>query len=581
MTILLDTSISRTLDGLTERLASLPGTRVEAWVFEDAAARRAAEHRLAAVGVEAVIRSAYKPLLHFFLDELGLETDHGPLAGARDIAVRLPAATTATAAATAQRFRLEAYPLAGMLPGGRLRLGEGDDPGHYAVQLDGGVAHRVFVPLAASGAPCGWLRVWQGDTCLEDGPLATEFELAFAAAMNAIRSHGWGVQAPYFDVLRIGIGTGGIERRLSCQDECISTREALHEDLYFSILEFFQERAGLPRGDRTLQPGQIVPDVRGADGADGATRVRVELLPHPRVEAADAAGEALSADALAGLSRPLTPDEAAVEMQALGGKRFSVLSTQGRVVRATHIEGSLPGLVISGGQHANETSGVVGALRAAHALKQRPHAHFALIALENPDGAALHVHLREDNPRHMSHAARYTALGDDLEARMAPPFGEKAARLEAIERTGAGLHMSLHGYPAHEWTRPLTGYVPPGFETWTIPKGFFLILRHHAGRDGTAFMQALTAQLAASPELAGFNARQLATWGSHAGEVPFPVLNGIPCMIVEDHRSTVPFTLVTEFPDQTIYGDAFRLAHTTQMRTVLAAAELYWAGLLN
>ncbi|MGE8366611.1 MAG: hypothetical protein ACN6QA_17855, partial [Cupriavidus sp.] len=97
MTILLDTSISRTLDGLTERLASLPGTRVEAWVFEDAAARRAAEHRLAAAGVAAVIRSAYKPLLHFFLDELGLELDRGPLAGVRDIAVRLPAATTATA----------------------------------------------------------------------------------------------------------------------------------------------------------------------------------------------------------------------------------------------------------------------------------------------------------------------------------------------------------------------------------------------------------------------------------------------------------------------------------------------------
>ncbi|MGT2493981.1 hypothetical protein ACU4GD_34510 [Cupriavidus basilensis] len=243
------------------------------------------------------------------------------------------------------------------------------------------------------------------------GPLATEFELAFAAAMNAIRSHGWGVQAPYFDVLRIGIGTGGIERRLSCQDECISTREALHEDLYFSILEFFQDRAGLPRGDRTLQPGQIVPDVRGTDGADGATRVRVELLPHPRAVAADAAGTALSADALAGLSRPLRPDEAAVEMQALGGKRFSALSTQGRVVHATHIEGSLPGLVISGGQHANETSGVVGALRAAHALKQHPHAHFALIALENPDGAALHVHLREDNPAicRMPRATRHWA----------------------------------------------------------------------------------------------------------------------------------------------------------------------------
>ena len=577
MTILLDTSIPHTLDTLVEHVAAMPGVQVQAWVFDDVATRRAAEQRLAAAGVQAAIHSAYKPLLHFFLEALALEHHGGRLAAAGEISVRLPAATTA---GQSQRFRLEAYPLAGMLPQGSLRLSEGDDEGHYVVDL-GGIAHRVFVPLAASGAPCGWLRLSRDGAVLEDGPLATEYELAFAAAMDAIRGHAWGRQGPYFDVLRIAIDTGGIERRLSYQDECISTREALHEDLYFSILEFFQDRAGLPRGDRTLQPGQIVPEIRHAEGA---TRVRVALLPHPHVAAvtpADAAASPLSPSALAGLSQPLTPEEAGVEMHALGGKRFSVLSTQGRVVHGTHIEGSLPGLVISGGQHANETSGVVGALRAAHALKQRPHAHFALIALENPDGAALHVQLREDNPRHMSHAARYTALGDDLEARTAPPFVEKAARLEAIERTGAGLHMSLHGYPAHEWTRPLTGYVPPGFETWTIPKGFFLILRHHAGRDGMAFMQALTAQLAASPDLAAFNARQLATWGNHAGEVPFPVLNGIPCMIFEDSRSTVPFTLVTEFPDQTVYGDAFRLAHTTQMRAVLAAAELYWAGLLG
>ncbi|MDF3831566.1 hypothetical protein P3W85_01115 [Cupriavidus basilensis] len=576
MTILLDARIARTLDALTERLTAMPGSRVEAWVFEDADARRAAALRLADAGVTAVIRSAYKPLLHFFLDELGLDGDGTGIAGVRRIAVRTPAAGTR---AQAQRFRLETYPLAGMLPEGRLSLDQGDADGHYSVELDGAV-HRVFVPLAASGAPCGWLRLWQGDICLEDGPLATEFELGFAAAMAAIRNHGWSRQAPYFDVLRIAIDTGGIERALSYQDECISTREALHEDLYFSVLEFFQDRAGLPRGDRTLQPGQIVPDIRPCDGA---TRIRMELLPHPRAAAAedDTATTALRADALAVLPRPLTPDEAALAMHALGGKRFQANSTQGRLVHGTCIEGALPGLVISAGQHANESSGVVGALRAAHALALHPGAHFALVAMENPDGAALHARLREDNPRHMSHAARYTALGDDLEARMAPPFGEKAARLEAIARTGAGLHLSLHGYPAHEWTRPLTGYVPPGFENWTLPKGFFLILRHHAGRDGMAFMHALTAQLAASPELAAFNARQLATWGRHAGEVPFPVLNGIPCMIVEDHRSTVPFTLVTEFPDQTIYGDAFRLAHTTQMRAVLGAAELYWAGLLD
>jgi hypothetical protein len=164
---------------------------------------------------------------------------------------------------------------------------------------------------------------------------------------------------------------------------------------------------------------------------------------------------------------------------------------------------------------------------------------------------------------------------------MQPPFGEKAARLEAIARTGARLHLSLHGYPAHEWTRPRAGYVPRGSELWTVPKGFFLIFRRHPGHDGMRFLTALTEELqSGSEELAAFNAQQHRMWHAHVGDLPYERINGIPCMVITDERSTVPFTLVTEFPDETVQGPAFQLAHTTQMRTVLAAARLYWKGLL-
>ena len=70
-------------------------------------------------------------------------------------------------------------------------------------------------------------------------------------------------------------------------------------------------------------------------------------------------------------------------------------------------------------------------------------------------------------------------------------------------------------------------------------------------------------------------------WHAHVGELPFAPINGIPCLVITDERSTVPFTLISEFPDETVRGAAFRLAHTTQMRTVLAAARLYWDGLLD
>ena len=50
---------------------------------------------------------------------------------------------------------------------------------------------------------------------------------------------------------------------------------------------------------------------------------------------------------------------------------------------------------------------------------------------------------------------------------------EVKARREAAALSGARLHVNLHGYPAHEWTRPFTGYLPRGFESWSLPRGFF------------------------------------------------------------------------------------------------------------
>ena len=105
MTSLLEIDIPRTLDALVRDHAK-PGTSLEAWVFEDELARRAAEAALADAGVRARIRSAYKPLLHFFLEEV-------ELSGLTAITVRTPN----HALAAEQRFRVEAYPLAGLLRG--------------------------------------------------------------------------------------------------------------------------------------------------------------------------------------------------------------------------------------------------------------------------------------------------------------------------------------------------------------------------------------------------------------------------------------------------------------------------------
>jgi len=574
MVRLLDERVPRTLDQLVTKLhdSSFRGSRVQAWLFEDVEERRAAERTLATAGVHARFRSAYKPLVHFFLEELNL-------ADLSQVTVRYPVHN----AALRQRFLLEAYPLAALVNGAEIQFIAGESDRSYDIEARdrSGQSHeyRVFAPNRLRTdyigeralSPTGWLKVEGRPDNLPniDEPLETEFELAFRKAMAAISAHRWPREEPYFDVLRVRVETPGIERRLDIGDECMSTHEALHEDIYFSVLEFCQRRSGRAIGDRRLQPGQIVPEVRRSR----EPRVIVELQSHachddPRrsnvpLEAADA---------------PMSLPQVHRELALLGGQAFSGLSRQGRPVRGAYWAGWRPPILLTAGQHANETSGVVGALRAARRLLERD-AHFAIIPVENPDGYVLHGELCVDNPRHMHHAARYTALGDDLEYRTEAPWFEKGARLEALRISGAQLHVNLHGYPAHEWTRPLTGYVPRGFEFWTVPKGFFLIMRHRRGwaEQAMALIEEVTFRLAQSPELVAVNRAQIEAFRAHSDGTPFTLYNDIPCLITESEHGLTPLTLITEFPDETIYGASFRFAHTVQMETVLAVEDAFSA----
>ncbi len=563
-TVLLEATFPRALDRLVARFSAPEwhGARLEAWLFEDAAPRRAAEAALAESGVQARIRSAYKPLLHAFLED-------GVPAGA----ILLPAHE----AAAPGRFQLEAYPLAALLPSAP-RFAVGPHALDHVLE-DGSL---VFAPnrigMDAHGqttlSPCGWLRVWRDTARVIDEALETEFESAFHAVIQAVKAHPWPATTPLFETLQIAIATGGIQRPLGVAHECVDTQEALHEDLYFSLLEFFQAHAGLPAGDRTLQPGQIVPRITRADGD---TVVRVTIGP----EAAHAAP--LGPVDLETAERAPELAQVAAELAALGGTPFLARSVQGRPVGGLYRPGPTPALIVTAGQHANETSGPVGALRAARRLLADPATHLALVPVENVDGYQLHRTLCADHPHHMHHAARYTALGDDLEARAAPPWHESDARRQAIALTEARLHLSLHGYPAQEWTRPLSGYVSAGFADWTIPRGFFLILRHHPGLDAAAhrFLEQLTKILAEDADLVALNRAQMALRAAHGGAPDALVLHDIPCVIRESLRSTVPFTLITEYPDETITGPAFQLAHATQMRTVLAASRLLRTGILH
>jgi hypothetical protein len=580
MTTLFERTYPRTL---TELVRNLParvdtGETVELWCFEDKGARRDAEAQLKAVGVTARIRSAYKPLVHAFLEEM----PQGNLATVAVAVPRIPEAAEG-------RFALEAYPLSALIGDAILTFTDGDAGLDHRVTLvdrDGRERHTtVFAPNVVradhTGAriltPSGWLRVGRpGEAPRIDEPVACEVERLFLDVMAAVAAHPFSVSEPQFDRLLIEAAIPAIQRPLGFGDEVADTVEALHEEFYFSLLEFFARRSGRKDGARDLRPGQIVPLIRSIDGPANVT-VRLESFTADDFAYADDGRPLDQAQA------PLAPARVAAALAALGGEAFAARSREGRPVAGASFDGEGPAVSISGGQHANEATGVVGALRAAAALKAAGR-RFAVTPLENPDGYALHHRLRRDNPAHMHHAARYTALGDDLGHRWDAEgeVFELAARRQAFALSGARLHINLHGYPSHEWTRPFTGYVPRGFSLWAVPKGFFLVVRHEAewGAFAREFTRRLAHRLASElPEMIALNTTQMAAYQAHVGRIPFDVIAGIPCQIGGATRATAPVEFITEYPDETITGQAFRLAHECQFRAAVAAADIFAAML--
>ncbi len=566
---LLERSFPSTLDALVAEFGEKPGSRLEAWVFADVASRRAAEAELKAKGVEARIRSAFKPLVHAILEDIAAD-------GVASLRVAYPQHPGCLPG----RFLAEAYPLSALLPGAEVSFSAGTEtPFTYELSLTDTHGHtedlRVFAPnyehTDAVGepqvSPTGWLRATMPDGTSRDERLETDVERLFAAAVAAAAE--WQPPEGAFNQLRVAATLPWPDQPLGVGDEAIRYAEALHEDLYFSLLEVFQTQSGLSLGDRTLQPGQIAPAVTVAPGP-ARVRVSVRALSDAEPDGA--------AENLADPQAPLPPAQIAAELAKVGGAAFSAATVSGRSVLARHVAGSDAAVMISGGQHANEPSGIVGALRAAQALAARPGAHFTVHPLENPDGYALYRELIALSPGQMLHGARYTALGDDLEYRATEPRYESAIRDRARQLCAPNFHINLHGYPAHEWSRPFTGYVPRGFAMWMLPRGLFFILRHHSAWSGAAerLIDKVTRRVgAALPEVLELTQRQRKLSHGHAGEPGTRVVNGFCCQISVDDAMPTPLKLTTEYPDESLRGPAFALACKAQEETTLAAYDAY------
>ncbi len=594
MTVLFDNTLELSSTQLLadQRVGAWSEHKVEIWLFADLQTRQALSADLDKQGIKAEVFSAYKPLLHFFLENQSLQDLFR-------VEIRYPV----HAAADSKRFLLEAYPLARMLQDKVLVwiAHPVQECPHYEVTCidtrGNATHHTILAPNQifsdhldrSTLCPTGLLRVTHSETgdLIHSEYFQTEIQQAYRQVMQWVQTHPWGQDEPYFERMVIRIDLPGSEL-FDVQGTLLSsTYEALHEDLYFSILEFFQSYSGRPQGDRGLQPGQIVPDIRV-----GSERVRIQISLFPVGEAppsliATSEKESnfnsdlatiVNVSDLQAVNRPLCATSVDRVLSTIKGNAFEVTSRQARIIQGVVHAGLKPAIVLTGGQHANEPSGVIGALRGGHWLASVPEAHFALVPIENPDGYQLYEEYCSLHPQHMHHAARYTGLGDDLEYREHAPWYERSARMHAVAATGAQLHLSLHGYPAHEWTRPFTGYVPRGFELWSIPKGFFLIVRYQSAFKMLAheWLGKITSQIALIRGLSEFNAEQLKVYAAHAGDVPFEIHHGIACLLMQNDSQPTGIKLVTEFPDESVLGEAFQFAQQVQTETVRIACETWW-----
>ncbi len=258
-------------------------------------------------------------------------------------------------------------------------------------------------------------------------------------------------------------------------------------------------------------------------------------------------------------------------------------SLEGRPIHAISrlVNPNMPSLLVTAGQHANEPTGPKAALILLEEWLSEGSINVVGMPLKNPDGLRLYRALRQVHPEHMHHPARYTALGVDVQAisEFAIPEFEGAALNGVLKEFRPRVHLNLHGYPAHEWTRPYTGYAPRGFELWAIPMGAMVIVVHDKAQKNLARELATTiaADLGADTQIRETTLEALRQRAPHVHQDPFELIGGLPFQFWEreakittkrlpstlEERGTI--TVITEMPDETVYGQRFELGVRTQV----------------
>ncbi|WML48569.1 M14 family metallopeptidase [Neobacillus sp. PS3-34] len=329
---------------------------------------------------------------------------------------------------------------------------------------------------------------------------------------------GLGKTAPFFSRLLVEIFMSEEERKLGIEEERISSLEALHEDIYFNVLDYFEHLGKNKTGLRWDAPGGVHPFMHIKQGAKPSARIELYgFTPQVKnevstktlrfssnsiepvsciIQASSGEERLLFHEQWESISLPAWNEE--VEKLAslpgvhswLGGISYEgcvipvldVIKPSAEDFYSPHkLSLYKPTILIETGHHANEVSSSPAVREMVKEIVEGQQdllnkVNIIVIPTSNPDGSNLHSILAADNPEWKHHAARYNAVGLEFaNVRYKNTiFGEADVVPNAIHRWLPDVLIDGHGIPGHEWIQPFAGFSsPPRFPvSYSIPNAF-------------------------------------------------------------------------------------------------------------
>ena len=141
----------------------------------------------------------------------------------------------------------------------------------------------------------GWIKAEIAGNTVVNERIATDperfWDLFQAKTLPALYDHVMALgkgkprpeDAPFFGELNVDLTLSEPEYRLPIDQEQVSSMEAIHEEIYFNTIHFFDVMGRFTRGAGLAYPGRIIPVMHAtSDGRPGRARISITGFDAPR-----------------------------------------------------------------------------------------------------------------------------------------------------------------------------------------------------------------------------------------------------------------------------------------------------------